>query len=103
MMQALVDLIAAMPEPMKPLAQIYAAVLDRVGKELVAEFVKEGIAGNWRDAYSLMVLKMTTTEAVSQIEMTNDAIAQMNNENAKFLEAQRSAFIDLLVAALAAL
>lgn len=97
------DIILDLPEVIRPLATIYGNVIERVGKEEILTWIKQGLLKDWRDGHAMMVLKMSTQEVIDQLNLTNAAIERLNKENVVFVTLQKQAFVKLAVAGLGAL
>ncbi len=103
MIDKLMELIDKLPPEVQGLAKVYGQVLERAGAEEVAKWIRDAILTDWPRAHTKLVHGMTTDEIVESQEATNELLREMNGENAAFLDAQRDAFLDLLIGAVALL
>lgn len=103
MTDKLSELIGKLPKEIRPLAKIYADVLQRTGTEEVGKWIRYAILTNWREAHTRLVQSMTADEIIASQKATNQLLIDLNNENKAFVDAQRDALLDLLTGALVAL
>lgn len=91
------ELIEKMPGDLKPWAELWLPVLLRWSETEIAEFLQNTASGRpWPEAYSAMVKVMTTDELVAELKMRNAELKRLNNDNAAFVDAQRTLFFSVL-------
>lgn len=103
--QAIAKLLDQMPDELRPLGEVYAAVLRRIGVEGVGDLIRDAITNTWSDAHKVVVLNMSVDEIVAHTTALNAMMAKYNNDNAAVMESQKETVLTLLsrlvVAALA--
>jgi len=90
------SVIDKLPEVLRPLARLYAGVLERTEPETIAGWIINGFSDDWRDTHERLVAAMTTNEIVADHAARNVALAKLNNDFAQLQKGQR-AILDTLL------
>jgi len=90
------ELIEKMPGDLKPWAEIWIPVMLRWSQAELAEFLRDAAGLPWLTAYKQMIEIMTTDEITAELKMRNAELRRLNNDNAAFVQAQRTLFFSIL-------
>lgn len=90
------ELIESLPGDLRPWGQLWLPVLLRWSETELANFIANAAGLSWNEAYRAMVDIMTTDEKVAQLKMRKAELERLNDNNAAFINQQRSLFFSLL-------
>ena len=90
------ELIQSLPGDLKPWAELWLPVMLRWSEAELADFLMNAAGLPWLAAYKQMVEIMTTDEIVAELKMRNAELARLNQDNAAFVQAQRTLFFSVI-------
>jgi len=90
------ELIKSLPGDLQPWAAIWIPAMLRWSEAELAEFLQNAAGLPWLTAYTEMVKIMTTDEITAELKMRNAELERLNNDNAAFVQAQRTLFFSVL-------
>jgi len=90
------ELIESLPGDLQPWAEIWIPAMLRWSEAELAEFLRNAAGLPWLTAYKQMIEIMTTDEVVAELKTRNAEMVRLNNDNAAFVQAQRTLFFSVL-------
>jgi hypothetical protein len=93
------ELIESLPSDLRPWGQLWLPVLLRWSETELANFIANAAGLSWNEAYKTMVDIMTTDEKIAELRMRKLELERLNENNAAFINQQRSLFFSLLAQA----
>ena len=90
------ELIESLPGDLQPWAAIWLPAMLRWSEAELSEFLMNAAGLPWLTAYTEMVKIMTTDEITAELKMRNAELKRLNNDNAAFVQAQRTLFFSVL-------
>jgi len=90
------ELISKMPGDLKPWAELWLPVLLRWSEVEITEFLLNASGMPWIEAYRQMVIIMTVDEKIAELKMRKAEMRRMNQDNAAFVQAQRTLFFSVI-------
>jgi len=90
------ELIEKLPGDLQPWGKIWIPAMLRWSEKELADFLASVAGMPWLEAYKVMIKTMTTDELTAELKMRRVELERLNQDNAAFIDAQRTLFFSVL-------